>query len=62
MRIQLRGAAKNSAGIGAKIEVHYTVKGKDFIAYREAHSGRGFLSCVDPIIHVGLADATEIKK
>ena len=62
LRIQLRGAAKNSAGIGAKIEVHYTVKGKDFIAYREAHSGRGFLSCVDPIIHVGLADATEIKK
>lgn len=28
LRIQLRGAAKNSAGIGAKIEVHYTVKAK----------------------------------
>ena len=56
IRIRLLGANSNTMGIGAKIELWH--KGK--YQFIENFLTRGYASCVDPIIHFGLANDISI--
>ncbi len=63
VKIALKGPGKNTKGLGAKIEViAKDGKGKETRHFREMHVNRGFLSCTEPIIHVGLGSAVAIKE
>ncbi len=53
IRLRLNGPARNTAGLGAKIYVT-TPAG---VQYRQAYFNRGFLSAVEPTVHVGVGDA-----
>lgn len=55
IRIGLRGRAPNTQGTGARIEVHTD----SAILYREAFTTRGYASCVDPVLTIGLGAAKE---
>ena len=56
IRIKLQGEGGNSAGLGAKVWVW--TNGKTL--YREQSPVRGYQSSVDPALHFGLGEATEI--
>ena len=56
LQIQLEGSGKNTFALGTKIKV---VTSKDTL-YFEQQPARGFQSSVDPLIHVGLAEATQV--
>ena len=53
IRIQLKGADKNTSGIGSKAYL-FTQKG---VQYLEQAPTRGYQSCVSNILHFGIADA-----
>jgi len=52
LKIRLRGAGKNTAGLGAKITV-YTNGTKQYL---EQMPSRGYQSSVSPVVHVGLGE------
>ncbi|MDW3648734.1 MAG: VCBS repeat-containing protein [Bacteroidia bacterium] len=54
LQIELKGEGKNTAGIGARIEV-YSDNGTQSL---EQYTGRGYLSAVSPVLHVGLGKNT----
>ena len=56
LQIRLEGSGKNTFALGTKIKV---VTSKDTL-YFEQQPARGFQSSVDPLIHIGLAEATEV--
>jgi hypothetical protein len=63
LRIRLKGPGQLTWGTGARVSVVYTgSNGKDSTVYREAHTARGFLSGVDPVLHFGLGSAIKIKE
>ena len=53
IRIQLKGADKNTSGLGSKVYV-YTSNG---VQYTEQMPSRGYQSCVSKNLHFGLADS-----
>jgi enediyne biosynthesis protein E4 len=56
LRLQLKGAASNSLGLGAKIWIHYNGQ----MQFHEHTVYRGYLSSVDPVAHFGLGAAAAI--
>jgi hypothetical protein len=50
LRIRLKGAGKNTYGLGAKVFVHADHTDQTY----EEYTSRGFQSSVDPIMHIGL--------
>ena len=56
LQIRLEGSGKNTFALGTKIKV---VTSKDTL-YFEQQPARGFQSSVDPLIHIGLAEATQV--
>jgi len=56
LTIALRGAGANTAGIGAKV----IAKGSDGTQLLELQPTRGFLSSVEPKLHLGLGKSTQI--
>lgn len=54
IRLRLVGREPNTQGLGAKIYLT-TSSGTQ---YRQAYFNRGFLSAVEPVIHVGIGQAT----
>ncbi len=58
LRIRLEGRAPNRDALGAKIQVHLP-DGRRF--FRENYPVRGYLSSVDPVIHVGLGTDTLVS-
>lgn len=56
LRIQLRGTAPNHAGIGARVTLW--TNGRRII--QENYTARGYLSSVDPVMHIGLGPARTI--
>ncbi|MFN8580078.1 MAG: FG-GAP-like repeat-containing protein [Gemmatimonadaceae bacterium] len=56
LTLALRGARGNTAGIGAKVIVH----AGGITQWYEQQPTRGFLSSVDPLLHVGLGTATSV--
>ena len=52
LRIRLKGAGKNTYGIGAKVYVRTPYKKQMY----EEYTARGFQSSVDPVMHIGLGD------
>ncbi len=56
IKLQLKGNAPNTAGIGARVMV-YTAEGVQTI---EQMPGRGFQSSVDPVLNLGLNKAVTI--
>ena len=57
LKIQLKGNAPNTAGIGAKV----VVKTKDQTQMQELYPAQGFQSSVEPILHFGLGQNTKIE-
>jgi len=57
IKLKLKGAGKNTLGIGAKVYVQ-TAHGKQF---QEQYITRGFQSSIDPIMHIGLGQDSIIK-
>ena len=57
LRIKLKGKTGNSAGLGAKIKLHY---GNGNIQYHDHSVSRGFLSSVEEIVHFGLGSQTTV--
>jgi len=55
---ELRGLRSNFFGIGAKLSVE-TAAGT---LVRQLISGRGYMSADEPVVHVGLGDATNIRR
>ncbi|MEM6376884.1 MAG: VCBS repeat-containing protein, partial [Bacteroidota bacterium] len=56
LRLKLAGSDKNRMGIGAKVKI----QAGDLAQYYESYPTRGFQSSVDPIINVGLANASVV--
>lgn len=56
LSVSLKGADGNNQGFGSKIKI----KSKTGSQYREVTPYRGFLSSVDPNLHFGLGNDTEI--
>lgn len=56
LRIELKGAAKNPLGIGAKVKITIADKAQ----WVEQQLTRGFQSSVEPILHFGLGKAGKI--
>jgi hypothetical protein len=56
LTVALRGAGRNTQGLGAKL----MVKVGDHAQWLEQAPTRGFLSSVDPRLHVGLGRATRV--
>jgi enediyne biosynthesis protein E4 len=56
VQLQLNGPKSNSHGIGTRIWVHSN--GKQM--YAEQQLQRGYLSSIDPVVHVGLGAATKV--
>jgi hypothetical protein len=50
VRLRLRGPAGNPLGLGAKVYIS-TPEGTQ---YRQAYFNRGFLSAVEPVLHIGV--------
>lgn len=57
LKIQLRGNAPNTTGIGAKV----VVKTNDQTQMQELYPAQGFQSSVEPILHFGLGQNTKIE-
>jgi hypothetical protein len=56
LQIILKGEAKNPFAVGTKIYVYQ----KDKVLWRENQPVRGFLSSVDPMLHIGLGNEKRI--
>ena len=56
LRVQLVGPAQNPFGFGTQLYVY----SKSGTQYNRFYTSRGFLSSVEPILHFGLADASEV--
>ena len=56
LRIELKGADKNSLGIGAKVKITTA----DTEQWVEQQLTRGFQSSVEPVLHFGLGEAKKI--
>ncbi|MFT4567351.1 MAG: hypothetical protein ACI9FN_002317, partial [Saprospiraceae bacterium] len=56
IKVKLSGSSFNTQAIGAKVLVY----AGEQIFYRELYPQRGFMSSVDPIIHIGLGDHEHI--
>lgn len=56
LRIKLIGNSPNTMAIGAKVKI-YTTKGQQ---YYEHYLSRGYLSSVDPVIHFGLENLSQV--
>ncbi|MEP7107096.1 MAG: CRTAC1 family protein [Ferruginibacter sp.] len=56
LRVQLKGGAKNSLGVGTKVLLY----SGDQKLYQEQMPVRGFQSSVDPVLHFGLNNKTII--
>lgn len=56
LRLELTGLAPNTEAIGAKVELW--LKGQ--LQYSEKYLSRGYISSVEPILHFGLGDQTEV--
>ncbi len=56
LSVTLKGASKNTNGIGSKISVHYG----DKIQSLEQSPARGYLSTVSPVLHFGLGNLNQI--
>lgn len=56
LRVALRGKSPNTEGIGARIELW---AGGNY-QLREVYRNRGYLSSVEPITHMGVANATVV--
>lgn len=56
LRVQLQGSKDNKAALGARIDIY----AGDLHCTREVQAGRGYLSSVDPVVHVGLGAARSI--
>lgn len=56
LQIELKGEGKNTAGIGTRI-IAYTKLGKQTV---EQYPGRGYLSAVSPVLHIGLGEQTSV--
>lgn len=56
LRIKLQGAAPNHYGIGARVTLWSG--GRSIVLEQQA--SRGYLSSVDPVLHVGLGTATSV--
>ncbi len=56
LQIQLKGNAKNTFALGAKVQLFYEGQTQ----YREVQISRGYLSTVDPTLHFGLGGSTLI--
>lgn len=57
LKIKLKGAGKNTGGIGAKVMLQLAGGKQQF---RYVNPVRGFMSSVDPIIHFGLKDVAQV--
>ncbi|MFM8840588.1 MAG: CRTAC1 family protein, partial [bacterium] len=63
IKIALNGPGKNTKGLGTKIHViTKNAKGKEEHHFKEMHVNRGFLSCTEPVLHIGLGSAVSIKE
>jgi hypothetical protein len=57
IRIRLKGAGKNTYGIGAKVYVSTAHTDQ----FQEEYTSRGFQSSVDPVMHIGLGGDSMIE-
>ncbi len=57
LRVRLKGQAKNTFGLGAKVEVT-TKHGPQM---QEEYTSRGFQSSVDPVMHIGLGQDSIVR-
>ncbi|MDH5603952.1 MAG: VCBS repeat-containing protein, partial [Cyclobacteriaceae bacterium] len=58
LRIKLKGPGKNTFGLGTKI---YAITDSMEI-YHEVFTARGYMSCVDPVMNVGLGKSDKIRE
>ena len=58
LKIKLAGPETNKLGLGAKIKLSYDNQ----IQFHEFKTVRGYLSSVEPIVHFGLGNTTNIDK
>ncbi|MEM6805306.1 MAG: VCBS repeat-containing protein, partial [Bacteroidota bacterium] len=56
LQVELKGEGKNTAGIGAKVEVFHAGTWQSL----EQYPARGYLSSVSPILHIGLGSSKQI--
>ena len=56
INLKLLGKSPNTGAIGSKIQV-FT---RDQILFRELFPNRGFMSSIDPVIHIGLGEISRI--
>lgn len=57
LKLQLRGAGRNTYGIGARI----VLRTRDQTIRLENFPQRGFMSSVDPVLHAGLGTQTQVE-
>lgn len=62
LRIKFTGTAKNRAGLGAIVELHYQTKTGPTQQVYEHSPYRGYLSTVEPIAHFGLGEVGTIDE
>ncbi|MBC6996065.1 VCBS repeat-containing protein [Lewinella lacunae] len=58
LSVALEGPAGNPQGIGARVEI----RADDLQQIREQFPNRGYLSCVDPVLHFGLGARTQVQR
>lgn len=58
LKIKLNGPVENTTGLGAKVSLKY--KGKE--QFQEFKTVRGYLSSVEPILHFGLGEVSEVDE
>jgi hypothetical protein len=56
LRLELKGNAPNTMAIGAKVEAWFAGK----YLFAEHHLSRGYLSSVEPIVHLGVGTAASV--
>jgi hypothetical protein len=56
IKVQLNGRGKNTAGIGAKVLLHY----HDKLFFKELIPTRGFQSSVEPVLNFGLGNIDQL--
>ena len=57
LRLRLKGAGKNTYGIGAKVRVDAAHTHQ----FQEEYTSRGFQSSVDPVMHIGLGEDSVVS-
>lgn len=58
LQLKLQGSEKNPFGLGTKV----ALKNKDQLQYQELTLTRGFQSSVDPVLHFGLGEESEVAE